>query len=333
VAATSPVIAAATAPPTAHLSEWSSTQHAAPQRYDAWAGVLGEYFLPWSVRTRMQPDFRARVRQRRLGDARFLRCRCEPLAGYRAAAELARTPGDFYNILYVTSGAERLRLDGSEVMLRAGEFVLWDSARRMDFEVLRPLDKLTLMVPEAALRAVLPNAADYVGVAQDGRGGLSALFAGHLRNLAREVWTLPEADAQGIVAPTLELFAQSCLHRDGRRRPQARALLLQQIRDYIHVHLADPALSPARIAAAHRISLRYLHALFAGQPQSVADFVRGERLERCRQALRNPALAHYSITAIAAHWGFDDPGHFARLFRQRYDTAPRDYRAATLQPA
>lgn len=321
---------AATSPQTgAALSEWSSTQHPMQQRYDAWAGVLGEYFLPWSVQTRAQPDFRARVRQRRIGDARFLRCRCEPLLGYRAATELARTPGDFYNILYVASGAERLRLDGREVSLRAGQFVLWDSARRMDFEVLRPLDKLTLMVPEAALRAVLPNAADYVGVAQDGRSGLGALFAGHLRNLTREVWTLPDSEACGIVAPTLELFAQSCLHRDGRRRPQGRELLRQQVCDFIRGHLADPELTPARIAAAHRISLRYLHALFAEQPHSVADFVRGERLERCRQALVNPALAHYSITEIAAHWGFDDPGHFARLFRQRYDASPRGYRAAS----
>jgi AraC-like DNA-binding protein len=314
------------------LSEWSSGDYRAVERYDAWAGVLGEYFLPWSVHTRAQPDFRARVRQRRIGEARFLRCRCEPLAGYRAATELARTPGDFYNILYVASGAERLRLDGREVSLQAGQFVLWDSARRMDFEVLRPLDKLTLMVPEVALRAVLPNAADYVGVAQDGRRGLGALFAGHLRNLTREVWTLPEHEARGIVAPTLELFAQSCLHRDGHRRPQGRERLRQQICDYIHGHLAEPELTPARIAAAHRISLRYLHALFADQPQSVADFIRSERLERCRQALINPALAHYAISQIAAHWGFDDPGHFARLFRQRFDATPRGYRAAGPQP-
>jgi AraC-like DNA-binding protein len=320
-------------PGTATRSDWSSQQHPQRERYDAWAQVLSEYFLPWTVRNRAVDGFRARVRQRQIGQLRFLRCQSDPLAGFRSGAELGRTHGDFYNILYVVDGCERLRFEGQETVLESGQYVLWDSAHRMDFEVQRPLDKLTLMVPEPMLRAVLPNAADYVGIPLDGRRGLSSLFGHHLCSLNRALWTLPEADAACIVAPTLALFAQTCLRTSGHRRPHSRELLMQQLRDYIETRLGDPRLTPTRIAADNRISLRYLHRIFSEQQLTVADWVRQQRLERCHLALSNPALAHYSITQIALQWGFTDAGHFGRLFRARYDISPRGFRQQRLGAA
>lgn len=323
-------IEAARRPVAPTISAWNSQCHARRERYDAWAQVLGDYFLPWALDSRTIDGFRARVRQRSIGELRFLRCRSQPLAGSRTGAELSRTRGDFYNILYVASGSERLKIDGREQRLGPGQFMLWDSARPMSFEVLESLDKLTLMVPERTLRGVLPNAADYVGVALSGAGGLGDLFGAHLRTLDRAVWSLSDDEAAGLAAPTLELFAQTCLRVRGRPRTPPRALLMQRIMEYIRLHLTEPALTPARVAAAHRISTRYLHRLFAEQQLSVADWIRQQRLERCRRALANPALAHCSITDIALSWGFSDAGHFARLFRQRYRSSPSAFRR---QPA
>ena len=82
---------------------------------------------------------------------------------------------------------------------------------------------------------------------------------------------------------------------------------------------------PGTIAAAHFISVRQLHRLFAEQDDTVARYVRRRRLERCRdELLRSPRS---SLTSIAHRFGFADPGVFGRSFRAAYGTTPSQYRA------
>ena len=59
---------------------------------------------------------------------------------------------------------------------------------------------------------------------------------------------------------------------------------------------------------------------------SVCDWIRSERLERCRTDLRDPAYADVSISAIARRWGLPSAPHFSRLFRLAYGCSPREFR-------
>jgi AraC-like DNA-binding protein len=112
---------------------------------------------------------------------------------------------------------------------------------------------------------------------------------------------------------------------------QQRALV-PQIRAFIEEHLADPELSPATIAAAHFISVRYLHKLFETEDTTVADLIRRRRLERCRRDLLDPAQQTRPVSAIAARWGFTDPAHFSRLFRATHGIPPAQYRRLATAP-
>jgi AraC-like DNA-binding protein len=60
----------------------------------------------------------------------------------------------------------------------------------------------------------------------------------------------------------------------------------------------------------------------------VCDWIRAERLERCRSDLRDPAYADVSISAIASRWGLPSAPHFSRLFRLAYGCSPREFRRA-----
>ena len=55
-------------------------------------------------------------------------------------------------------------------------------------------------------------------------------------------------------------------------------------------------------------------------------WIRTSRLERCRDDLRDPALAHQTILAIASRWGLPGAQHFSRAFRGTYGCSPREYR-------
>lgn len=114
--------------------------------------------------------------------------------------------------------------------------------------------------------------------------------------------------------------------------PSASELLLHDIKTYIEDHLGDSDLSPASIAGANHISLRYLHRLFQRDGRTVSAFLREHRLERCRAELSDPALAHRSVCEIARRWGFRDPAVFNRTFKSAYGLAPGAYRTERLGP-
>ncbi|MEO3829549.1 helix-turn-helix domain-containing protein [Actinomadura sp. B10D3] len=102
--------------------------------------------------------------------------------------------------------------------------------------------------------------------------------------------------------------------------------LVAQIHAFVQTNLGDRNLTPASIAAAHHISLRYLHKLFQQEGHTVAAWIRERRLERCRRDLADPRLAARPIHAIAARWGFTSAAHFSQAFRSSYGLSPRQFR-------
>lgn len=111
--------------------------------------------------------------------------------------------------------------------------------------------------------------------------------------------------------------------------------MAQRVQDYIRQNLHDPELTPPVIAAAHNISLSYLHRIFQEQTRGepVAAWIRRRRLENAHRDLANPALRGTPIHVIAARWGYRRPSDFTRAFRGAYGMSPRDYRQQTVSQA
>ncbi|MEU8352550.1 helix-turn-helix transcriptional regulator, partial [Streptomyces sp. NPDC048845] len=87
------------------------------------------------------------------------------------------------------------------------------------------------------------------------------------------------------------------------------------------------------VAAAHHISLSYLHRLFAQRAhgETVAATIRSRRLEHARRDLENPALRTTPLYAIAARWGLPRAGEFSRAFKSAYGISPGEYRLRALR--
>ncbi|WP_232788649.1 helix-turn-helix domain-containing protein [Streptomyces odonnellii] len=110
-----------------------------------------------------------------------------------------------------------------------------------------------------------------------------------------------------------------------------RALLLR-IEAFVQQHLHNPELSPSAIAVAHNISVGYLHRLYRARDDTVAAWIRGQRLERAHRDLSDRTLRTVAVHRIAARWGFPDHTTFTRAFRAAYGLPPRDYRRQALAP-
>ncbi|MFD0475163.1 helix-turn-helix domain-containing protein [Nonomuraea thailandensis] len=91
---------------------------------------------------------------------------------------------------------------------------------------------------------------------------------------------------------------------------------------YVRANLTDPELTPARIAAAHNLTLQALRELCDDNSIDLAQWITHLRLDGARRDLAAPEHAHRTIDAIARSWGFTTPTHFARRFRNAYGLAP-----------
>jgi AraC-like DNA-binding protein len=153
---------------------------------------------------------------------------------------------------------------------------------------------------------------------------------GHVRRLADAVEGTRAAALLG--AATVELVR--ALLASAAEAPQERAAvadaLMARITTYMRLHLGDADLDPARIAAAHSISVRYLHLLFARHDTTVRRWLIRERLEGARRTLATAPRA--PIAAVARRWGFSDPGHFAKRFRAAYGLSPREWQRLGAPP-
>jgi AraC-like DNA-binding protein len=167
-----------------------------------------------------------------------------------------------------------------------------------------------------------------LGIRLPADDGLVSLVLGHLCSLGSG--SFHPDDTARLAAVTADLltvlFARQLAYIETVPAPTRESALLAQIRSFALGRLGDPTLTPAALAAGHHISVRTLHRLFRSDNTTVAAWIRHHRLDACRRALLNPALADRTVQSIAARWGFTNASHFSRLFKATYGQTAAEYR-------
>jgi len=169
-----------------------------------------------------------------------------------------------------------------------------------------PARVVALTFPRAAV-PLRPDALGRVtGVRVRGDRGAGALVSSIARRLIEQVDNLSAADGERLGTAVLDLLAVGLATRLGRAddipHEGRRRALLVRIQTFIETQLGDPELTPSGVAAAHYISIRYLHKLFETEQTTVADWIRRRRLDRCRRDLLDPAYRAAPVGAIGMRW-------------------------------
>ncbi|WP_103955655.1 helix-turn-helix domain-containing protein [Nonomuraea solani] len=240
---------------------------------------------------------------------------------------------DVFHLGCVVRGGGVLAQDDRHADLGAGDLVLYNPSRPYvaAFAPDGPAHQVLLL---RFSRSLLPLPSREVrhlsAVRLQGTRGIGALSSQFLLQLARRMHELTPSDTARLATLTIDVLgtaladaldAQNAVPPHTRRRA-----LLAQVHAFIRDNLGDAHLTPGAIAAAHHISLRYLHKLFHQEGHTVAGWIRERRLERCRRDFADPHLAAHPIHAIAARWGFTSPAHFSQAFRAAYGLSPRQFR-------
>ncbi|MFI6996826.1 helix-turn-helix domain-containing protein [Nocardia sp. NPDC050175] len=266
-------------------------------------------------------EFRAGLVARDLGPLKLIELVTPAGECFRDARCARADDEELWQIDLVTRGRARVEQGRGTADLGPADLVLIDPARPVRFAS-TACTHVTILVPRRELRLRSGDAARLAGVRIAGDCGPGALVSSLARDMARSLTGFRAGEADRSAAAVIELISVALEAQLGDARPSSDEALRARVLGYIEARLSDRDLAPAKIAAAHHISLRRLHKLFDDQPLTVAALIRRRRLERCRADL---ARSDRTVAAVAARWGFVDPAHFSRLFKATYG-----YNAATL---
>ncbi|GAB2462202.1 hypothetical protein GCM10007967_15580 [Xylanimonas ulmi] len=99
---------------------------------------------------------------------------------------------------------------------------------------------------------------------------------------------------------------------------------------YIADHAADPTLTPEGVAAGLGISPRALRRVLGHTALDAAGYIAHARLDLALETLRDPRLAHLSLSVVAARAGYACAADLLRAVRAATGLTPEAYRAQVL---
>ncbi|WP_371584420.1 helix-turn-helix domain-containing protein [Streptomyces sp. NBC_01314] len=285
-------------------------------------------------------DFLASSQALHLGDIQTFAQSYPPMHARRTPALIRQGDPEVFQLWLTVRGEVGLSQSGRHVDVGEGDLVLYDSSRPCQAQTAardRPdVSSLIVQIPRARL-PLHSNTLDQLTLTRiQGQTGIGALFRHYLTDLMNHAPQYEECDALRLANVTLDLLsamlAEAARAEDLLPPESQQTVLRTRINAFIRQHLGDPGLTPAAVAAAHQVSVRYLHRLYQGQGTTIADGIRRSRLERIHRDLADPRLDARSISAIAARWGFPEPTSFSRAFKTLYGITPRAHRHQTQHP-
>ncbi|MFK3985593.1 helix-turn-helix domain-containing protein [Micromonospora sp. NPDC050397] len=307
-------------------------------RFGLWCEQLSHLTAPMTMTSDHAADFQAQARIVQLGSRRMCSTTMQSLRCQRTPRLVRQSAPEMYHLSLLRDGLIGVRQAGEQALHRRNDLCLVDMSRPFDSELIgdRPIEAIGIEIPKSLLPLPESKMERLLARRLPGEHGLGALVMGFATRLSAEADTYRPGDGPRLGAVLVDLVSALLAHTlDAERALPAethRRALTLRIRAFVQQHLQDPDLTAGSVAAAHHISVSYLHRLFETEEVTVAAWIRQQRLERTRRDLADPALLHTPIHQIAGRWGFTDAAGFSRVFRSAYGMPPRDFRSRHGQP-
>jgi AraC-like DNA-binding protein len=317
----------------------STSDRPSKERFGYWQDVLSQMLAPVKLRSDDPAGFRASASMFSLGEVQVSRVISSSTELYRTPQLVRQSDPEAYQVTLTLRGRGGVEQSRHGAGLSDRDLVIYDTSRPFygwARAVDGPAEGVMLVLPRSALPLPDDKVRQLIATRLRGDTGVGALLSNFATGLLASPESYTETDEFRLSTILVDLLAVVLAHHldEAQRVPvdSRERALLTSICAFIEQRLGHPDLTPTSIAAAHHISLRYLHKLFHQHRSgtTVAAWVRQRRLERCRRDLADPALRHVSVQQVVAHWGFADGNHFSRAFKAAYGIPPTAYRRSVL---
>ncbi|MCJ2178084.1 helix-turn-helix domain-containing protein [Novosphingobium album (ex Hu et al. 2023)] len=247
---------------------------------------------------------------------------------------IEKSQSNNFFIGYMLSGSAILTQNMHKATLSRADLAILDCTQEYRIEVPCSFDALWISVPRYRIEGRLASLSDITAHRVIGSSGLGRLASELVNAAFRECSKISAAEANRVTNSLLDILGISLAQQLAANQKSTSycSSLLRRIQDYVENNLDDDSLTPAKIAAAHGVSARYVNKLFEKEGISTAKWLKMRRLERCRADLECTRKSDLSISQIAFDHGFGNISSFNRAFKDRYNVSPRAFRSPPANP-
>ena len=306
---------------------WTTTDQPEPDQFSYWREVICQAYIALDSIRPSSGSFVGKVTAHPLSAVNVTTITSTRQKVSRGRSEISRMPAEVYFLNLQTRGQCRMSQGNRAALLGAGEFSVVDSTKPYLVDYCSDdWEQYSFRIPRHLLSPFLhqPNQSTAIKVASN--GGIGTVVIDYLMSIARNAEGLSHS-ADKVSSSMIELVAMSLGATENAReagRGAALKALCSSLIHHVDMNIADPELSPLKVAAHFGVSPRYLHKAFEEGGQSFGRVLLERRLDRCAKDLTTTSAV--SISEIALRWGFNDISHFSRTFRQKFGKSPREFR-------
>ena len=293
----------------------------ASDRIDAWQWNAQQICGDCRIRL-PKSSFHGSIEIRQVGGLRLTRFSSSPLSFWKWPVDTLNAENRSCIVITQVAGVRRYLQNGADVLLKPGDSTVIDSGRPWSSSCGTDCVRLYLRVPRWTMENRLRTRAIPTVQRICGATGIGATLSRLSQSLYDEAERIKEEESAAALDTYFEILGVCIGGGEAQHGPKLRGQILR----FVDAHISEPTLGPVQIASAMGVSVRHLHRLFSMNGNTLGDYIRGRRLEQCRDDLANPRLREKTITEIAFFWGFSDAAHFSHSFRKQFGVSPRSFR-------
>jgi len=322
----------AEAPATAEL--WDTQYLPIREAFGAFREGICSAFMPWTIESEPQGGFDGRIESVILDGGSIARVRMTPIGAARTRLDVSHSQGECVYGNFVLAGELLIEQQGRTNVARQGDLILYDS--RYPTTLSERHSGQYMDVPFMISKQRFAPSRNLEGAFDNivlGRESLIRPLANSLSFIGEHMTSLQRQEVSALFDACVALLPVA-IGREERARsssediPQASPLL-RDILDFVNRNLSRADLSPQVAAANLRVSVRYVHKLFAAKGATFGAYVTSKRLEHVCKDLTSHSCRNQPISVLAYRWGFNDLSTFNRAFKLRYGVSPTQYRASS----
>lgn len=300
----------------------------AARRSSHWTDAIARTYFPLELQFRSPTAFSGQMALWQLGEISLSRHSSEALRYRRLPHHFAAEREEQFLITVPVRSEVFFAQCGKEIRCSPGAFFLERSHEPYEFSHEEAADLWVVKVDAKVLAGRIRAPDRFCSMQFDAANGAGGLFTDILHLIPGRFDAMTPEVRSTVGRQLVDLLALA-MKADERTLTSGSSTVreahLTRIESFVRQNLHDPNLDMEAIARACRISTRYLHELFRDTNQTLGQWIRDQRLEACRAALKDPTNRQ-TLAEIAYQWGFSDQAQFSRAFKAHVGLSPREFR-------
>jgi len=299
-----------------------------PERIERWEQHNAEALVPLAARSIDGAPLEATEINLQLPNLQFAHVSANPHVVERTTSHIAASGTDGVALYFSLAGDAFFYHQEGVHLQQPGTLLICDTTQPFIRGFAQGLREYVLVVPrevfESTTEGKTPPKPLVLHFADVPGGDVHAAALARLveRSLAQPDDASLAATEESALDLLRTMFSDDGTHSSAAYRRAAVA--------WIERNLRDPTISVSRVAQAVGVSERHLARAFGETGTGVARTILTLRLELAKRLLAESATAPVGDVALAS--GFVSHAHFSRVFRERYELTPMEWRATQLSP-